>query len=140
MFLGEYAHTLDAKGRLIFPAKFRKALGSEVVIQKGIERCMIVYTPGEWDKAHRRVSALPTGSAKARSFRRFFFSQASSEEFDKSGRLTIPTGFREWASLEREVVVVGNGQTVEVWDRAKWDESRRSVEDNVDEISSELDI
>lgn len=140
LFVGEHHHSLDAKGRVIFPVRMRDELGAQVVIQKGIDRCLYVHPPQAWDEQVRKVTSLPTTNPAARRYARFFFSQASSEQLDRQGRLTIPQAFREYAGLDREVVIVGAGPRVEIWDRAAWDEHRREAESDVEQFASELDI
>ena len=140
LFLGEHHHSLDAKGRVIFPVRIREELGAQVVLQKGIERCLYVYPPQEWEKRVEAVRSLPSTNPRARRYARFFFSQASSEQLDRQGRLTIPQQFREYAGLEREVVIVGNGAHVEVWDRRTWESARSETEEGIDETTEELGI
>jgi MraZ protein len=139
-FVGEHEHSLDAKGRLIFPVRMREQLGAQVTLQKGIERCIYVYPPEEWDRQVRRVDDLPRTEPKARQYARFFFSQASRESIDRQGRLTIPQSFREYAGLERDVVVVGYGSRVEIWDREAWQRARAETEASMDDITRELGI
>jgi MraZ protein len=140
-FVGEHVHTLDAKGRLIFPVRMRDQLGPQVTLQKGIERCVYVYPPDEWERRVRDVNEkLPMTDPNARRFARFFFSQASREQVDRQGRLTIPPAFREYAGLEREVVVVGNGPRAEIWDRAAWEQHRAEAEASIEEIAAKLGI
>lgn len=140
MFLGEHYHSLDTKGRLIFPVRLREELGAQVVLQKGIERCLYVYPPQEWERRVADVTSLPTTDPNARRYARFFFSQASSESLDKQGRLTIPQPFRDYAGLDREVVIVGAGARVEIWDREAWEDQRSEVEDQVDDFTQQLGI
>jgi MraZ protein len=140
LFLGEHRHALDDKGRVIFPARMREDLGPQVVLQKGIDPCVYVLPPAEWDKQVANVSALPTTNPRARRYARFFFSQAQSERIDRQGRLTIPQGFREYAGLDRDIVVVGAGTRVEVWDSARWEQHRGEAEASVEDFTSELGI
>ena len=140
MFLGEHRHALDDKGRIIFPARLRDELGSQVVLQKGIEACVVVFPPAEWEKEVEKVTALPTTKPEARRYRRFFFSQAQSERIDKQGRLTIPQSFREYAGLARDVVIAGIGPRVEIWDAQVWNTQSESADSSVEDFASELDI
>lgn len=140
MFLGEHYHALDTKGRLILPVRIREELGAQVVLQKGIERCLYLYPPQEWERRVEDVRRLPQTDPNARRYARFFFSQASSESLDKQGRLTIPSPFRSYAGLEREVAVVGAGPRVEIWDRETWEEQRADAEAQVPDFTSELGI
>jgi MraZ protein len=140
LFLGEHRHALDAKGRVIFPARMREDLGAQVVLQKGIERCLYVLPPDEWERQVQRVNQLPTTNPEARRYARHFFSQASSERIDKQGRLTVPQGFREYAGLDRDVVIVGTGSRVEIWDAEAWETQRADVEGRLEDLSSDLGI
>lgn len=140
MFLGEHRHALDAKGRVIFPARLREMLGAQVVLQKGIDPCLYVLPPEEWERLVEKVSSLPTTRPDARRFARFFFSQAQSERIDRQGRMTIPPSFREYAGLERDVVVVGAGARVEIWDSARWEEHRAGTEAGVEDFAKDLEI
>ena len=140
MFLGEHRHSLDAKGRVIFPVRMRSDLGAQVVVQKGIEPCLYVLPPDEWDRQVARVTDLPTTNPDARRYARHFFSQASSERIDGQGRLTIPQGFREYAGLDRDVVIVGAGRRVEVWDASRWDGQRDADDSNLADLARDLGI
>lgn len=140
LFLGEHRHSLDAKGRVIFPVRMRSDLGAQVVVQKGIEPCLYVLPPDEWERQVARVTDLPTTNPDARRYARHFFSQASSERIDGQGRLTIPQAFRDYAGLEREVVIVGAGRRVEVWDATKWDAQRDAVESGLEDLTRDLGI
>lgn len=140
MFLGEHRHGLDAKGRVIFPVRMRSELGAQVVLQKGIEPCLYVLPPDEWERQVQRVTDLPTTNPDARRYARHFFSQASSERIDAQGRLTVPPSFRAYAGLERDVVVVGAGRRVEIWDAGRWEAQRGQVESNLEDFVRDLGI
>jgi transcriptional regulator MraZ len=140
LFLGEHRHALDEKGRLIFPARMREDLGAQIVLQKGIDPCLYVFPPDEWERQVQNVTSLPTTKPEARRYARFFFSQASSERIDRQGRLTVPPAFRDYAGLTRDVVVVGAGARVEIWDAARWETQRSEAEANVEDFTSELGI
>jgi len=140
LFLGEHRHGLDAKGRVIFPVRMRSELGAQVVLQKGIEPCLYVLPPDEWERQVQRVTDLPTTNPDARRYARHFFSQASSERIDAQGRLTVPPSFRAYAGLERDVVVVGAGRRVEIWDAGRWEAQRGQVESNLEDFVRDLGI
>lgn len=140
LFLGEHRHSLDAKGRVIFPVRMRSDLGAQVVVQKGIEPCLYVLPPDEWERQVQRVTDMPTTNPDARRYARHFFSQASSERVDGQGRLTIPQAFRDYAGLERDVVIVGAGRRVEIWDAPRWDAQRDAVESGLEELTRDLGI
>lgn len=140
MFLGEHRHALDAKGRVIFPVRLRESLGAQVVLQKGIDPCLYVLPPDEWERLVERVKALPTTKPEARRYARFFFSQAQAERIDRQGRLTVPQAFRAYAGLERDVVIVGAGARVEIWDVQRWEQHLSQSEAEVDDFAKELEI
>ncbi len=140
LFLGEHRHALDDKGRIIFPARMRDELGAQVVLQKGIESCVYVFPPDEWEREVEKVTSLPTTKPEARRYKRFFFSQAQGERIDRQGRLTIPQAFREYAGLTRDVVVAGVGPRVEIWDAQAWEAQRSDSENTVEDFASELGI
>lgn len=140
MFLGEHRHALDTKGRVIFPVRLREELGAQVVLQKGIDPCLYVLPPEEWERQVERVKALPTTKPEARRYARFFFSQAQSERIDRQGRLTVPQAFRTYAGLERDVVIVGVGSRVEIWDADRWEQHRSQSEAEVTDFAGELEI
>jgi MraZ protein len=140
LFLGEHRHALDEKGRIIFPARMREDLGAQVTLQKGIDPCVYVFPPDEWERQVANVASLPTTKPEARRYARFFFSQAQTERVDRQGRLTVPASFREYAGLSRDVVVVGAGQRVEIWDATRWEQHLGEAEQGVEEFTSELGI
>ncbi len=140
MFLGEHRHALDEKGRIVFPARLRSELGSNVVLQKGIESCLYVFPPAAWEREVEKVTTLPTTDPKARRYRRFFFSQAQNEKVDKQGRLTIPQAFRTYAGLTKDLVIAGNGSRIEIWDAPAWDVQNSEAENTVEDFASELGI
>ncbi len=121
-FKGEYNHSLDAKGRVIMPAKFREILGDEFVIARGLDHCLFVYSQTEWDNIENKIREMPTATEDGREFLRFLFAGASDCEIDKQGRVTIPTKYRKFAGLEKEVVLVGVLNRIEIWDAATWEE------------------
>ena len=122
MFIGEYSHTIDAKGRLIVPSKFREQLGDEFVVTKGLDGCLFVYENSEWKSFEEKLHALPLTNANARKFSRFFLAGACACEVDRQGRILIPSVLREFAHLEKDVVLVGVGSRIEIWNKAVWNE------------------
>ncbi|HVE92393.1 MAG TPA: division/cell wall cluster transcriptional repressor MraZ [Actinomycetota bacterium] len=140
MFLGEERRGLDDKGRLIFPSKMRDELGSAVVLQKGIERCLYVYPIGEWTRQVEKVTSLPTTHPDSRRYARHFFSQATQEALDKQNRITIPPSFRGYAGLEREVVVAGAGARLEIWEPEAWRRQAEQAESDLPDFTQELGI
>ena len=133
MFLGEFVHVLDDKGRLTIPAKFRADLETSLVVTRGIDRCLAVFPIPEWEQLAEQVSELPLTDRQARAFRRLLFANASDVSPDKQGRILIPPRLREYAHLDGEVVVVGINTYMELWNPEAWNEEREQVEgENVD--------
>ncbi len=122
MFLGTYAPKLDDKGRIILPAKFRDELASGIVMTRGQEHCVYVFSQREFESLHEKIRQAPVTSKQARDYLRVFLSGASDETPDRQGRVTIPGPLREWAGLDRELVVIGAGSRAEIWDAQTWDE------------------
>ena len=120
MFMGEYSHTIDAKGRMIIPSKFREELGEEFVLTKGLDGCLSIYPNSEWKAFEEKLKALPLNDKNARAFLRFFVASATMCELDKQGRILVPITLREFAGLEKDVVLTGNLTRIEVWSKEKW--------------------
>lgn len=136
MFMGEYNHTIDAKGRLIVPAKFREELGEVFVITKGLDGCLCVYANDEWTAFEEKLRTLPFTNKNARKMTRFFMSGATSCEVDKQGRILIPSTLREFAELEKDVVLVGVASRIEIWSKDKWNEN--CTYDDVEDIAESM--
>ena len=136
MFMGEYNHTIDTKGRLIIPSKFREVLGDEFVVTKGLDGCLFVYENNEWSAFEEKLKTLPITNKDARKFVRFFLAGAASVEVDKQGRILIPSVLREFAELQKDVVLIGVASRVEIWSRERW-EGTASYED-MDEIAEHM--
>ena len=133
MFMGEYSHTIDAKGRLIIPSKFREQLGEEFILTKGLDGCLSIFPQDEWKVVEEKLKALPLTNKNARTFSRFFVSSATSCELDKQGRILVPSTLREFAGLEKDVVLTGNITRIEIWSKEKWIEN--SSFDDMDAIA-----
>jgi MraZ protein len=129
MLIGEYKHTIDSKKRLAIPAKFREALGGKAVITRGLENCLVVYTLKEWEKMAKKIEELPTARADARDYARMIFSGACDVELDKLGRILIPDYLKNYASLKKNVTLIGMSNKIEVWDETQWQEHRKKIED-----------
>ncbi len=136
MFMGEYNHTIDAKGRLIIPSKFREILGDAFVVTKGLDGCLFVYDNEEWKRFEEKLRALPITNKEARQFVRFFLAGATEAEVDKQGRILIPNVLREFAGLTKDVVLVGVGSRIEIWSRERFEDTA-SFED-MDEIAEHM--
>lgn len=122
MFLGTYSPRLDTKGRIILPAKFREELSAGLVLTRGQEHCLYVFSVEEFKRLHEQLRSAPLSSRQARDYMRVFLSGASDEVPDKQGRITIPSALRKYARLDRELVVIGAGTRAEIWDAQTWDE------------------
>lgn len=120
MFMGEFHHSIDDKGRLILPAKFREELGDSFIITRGLEDCLFIYSMNEWQKITCKLNNLPFTKKDARSFMRFFLSGATATEFDKQGRINITSPLISYADLKKECVIIGVGDRIEVWSSEKW--------------------
>ena len=136
MFIGEYSHTIDAKGRLIVPSKFREQLGDEFVVTKGLDGCLFVYENSEWKSFEEKLHALPLTNANARKFSRFFMAGAAPCEMGKQGRTFIAATLREFAQMKKEVVLTGMADRIEIWSKEKWIENN-SYED-MDDIAASM--
>ena len=136
MFMGEYNHTIDPKGRVIVPAKFRDALGEHFVVTKGLDGCLFVYDEKEWTLFEEKLKTLPITNKEARAFVRFFLAGAAEVETDKQGRILLPLVLREYAELEKDVVLIGAGGRVEIWSKGRWDKTAQF--DDVNEIAEHM--
>ncbi|MDK2887692.1 MraZ protein [Desulfofundulus australicus DSM 11792] len=138
MFLGEYRHTIDAKGRLIIPARFREGLGEKFVLTKGLDGCLFAYPPQEWAEMENKMRSLPLTRADARAFVRFFFAGACECEIDKQGRILIPGNLREYAGIEKDVVIIGVSVRVEIWSAERWEAYNSQAAGQVEEIAEKI--
>lgn len=136
MFTGEYNHSIDAKGRLIVPAKFREQLGNEFVVTKGLDGCLFVYSEEKWARIEESLKEKPLTSKDARKFLRFFFAGAATCEVDKQGRILLPANLREYAGIDKDVVSVGVFDRVEIWNKERWQENGDF--DDMDEIAENM--
>ena len=136
MFMGEYNHTIDAKGRLIIPSKFREALGSEFVLTKGLDGCLFVFPMKEWEAFEEKLRSLPLIDKNARKFSRFFLAGASTCELDKQGRILVPGTLREFAQMDKEIVLTGMLDRIEVWSKEQWLEN--NAYDDMDDIAQSM--
>lgn len=120
VFLGEFQHALDDKGRLIIPARFRDGLGERFIVTRGLDQCLFAYPEAEWQVLESRLKSLPLTKADARAFVRFLFSGAYECEPDRQGRIMLPAGLRQYAGLEKDVAVIGVSTRVEIWAAERW--------------------
>ncbi len=138
MFMGEHQHSIDDKGRLIIPSKFREALGTPFVVTRGLDNCLFVYPMSEWHVMEQKLKSLPMMKSDARAFTRFFFSGATECELDKQGRVNIPANLRDYAKLDKECMVLGVSGRVEIWSKAAWDSYYAQSEDTFNDIAEKL--
>lgn len=138
MFMGEFQHSIDEKGRLIVPTKFREALGPAFVITRGLDSCLFVYPIKEWAALEQKLKSLPLMKSDARAFTRFFFSGATECELDKQGRVNIPANLREHAKLDKECVIIGVSTRVEIWSKENWEKYAQASEESFNEIAEKL--
>ena len=120
MLMGEFHHTIDEKGRIIIPSKFREELGNNFIITRGLEECLFIYSMENWNKITSKLNSLPFTKRDARSFTRFFLSGATAAEFDKQGRINITSPLVSYAELKKECVIIGVGDRLEIWSSEKW--------------------
>lgn len=137
MFMSEYNHTIDVKGRLIIPSKFREVLGEEFVISKGMDGCLFVYANDDWAAFEQKLTSLPMTNKEARKFARFFLAGAAQVELDKQGRILLPQALREFAELDKDVVLVGVGSRIEIWSREKYEAESDDVD--MDDIAASME-
>ncbi|MBI3260923.1 division/cell wall cluster transcriptional repressor MraZ [Candidatus Berkelbacteria bacterium] len=138
MFIGEFQHTVDGKGRLAVPYRFRKQLGKGAVITRGIELNLVVYPASEWENAARKLITTPFGDSKARSFARFMLSGALEVEFDRQGRALVPQFLREYAGIKNQVVVIGMYNKVEIWELSRWSKLKKEASGSREELLKHL--
>ena len=138
MFRGEYSHTVDAKGRLIIPLKFREQLGEECIVTRGLDGCLFIFESGEWEAYEEKLRKLPMTNKNARSFVRFLSGVATPCEFDKQGRILLPATLRKFAGIEKDVILAGLPNRIEVWSEQKWNENNNYEEIDMDEIAGHL--
>lgn len=138
MFIGEYQHNVDQKKRLALPSKFRKELGRQVVVTRGLDKCLFIYPLKTWKELAQKLGTLPMGESGTRSFIRLMLAGATDVEMDSQGRVLVPDYLKEYAGLEKEVIVAGLFNRLEVWDEDKWKEYKTKAEANTDEIAEQL--
>ena len=138
MFMGEYSHTIDTKGRLIIPSKFREELGETFVVTKGLDGCLFVFSDEEWKAFEIKLKSLPLTNKNARQFARFFVAGATPCELDKQGRILLPATLREFAGLEKDVVLTGMLNRIEIWSKEKWNENNSLDDVAMDEIAEQM--
>ena len=141
MFMGEYQHSVDLKGRLIIPSKFREQLGDRMVVTRGLDGCLYIYSPEGWEKFLGKLESLTLLKKADRKFMRFFVAGATECELDKQGRILLPAPLRSAAGIDKDVVLAGMMEIIEVWDKDKWEDNNNYEDMNdVAESMAELGI
>ncbi len=140
MLIGEYEHSLDAKGRLIMPVKLRESIGEVVIITKGLDGCLFGFSKTEWTNFEEKLKSLPLTNKNARDFVRFFLSGAVECEIDKQGRFLVASNLREYASMEKEIVIIGVGTRIEFWSKDKWKKYNSCENISADDIAENMTI
>jgi len=138
MLLGEYKHTLDEKGRIAIPAKFRMNISSGAIITRGLDHCLFMFDLQEWEKMVQKITALPLAQSNARAFSRLMLAGAMDVKIDVQGRILIPDYLREYAQLKKQVIVAGVYSRIEIWDADAWQEYKAKTESASDEIAEKL--
>lgn len=138
MFIGEFTHNLDVKGRIAIPVKFRDKVSGGAIITRGLDHCLFIFTNKEWETLAQKLIALPMAQANSRAFSRLMLAGAMDVELDKQGRILIPDYLREYAGLKKEIVVAGIYNRMEIWDKEKWNEYKTKTESESDEIAEKL--
>ena len=138
MFIGEYQHSIDPKGRLAVPAKFRQALSKGAVVTKGLDDCLFLFSKTEWQKLADKLAALPIAKANTRAFARLMLAGAMEAEIDKQGRMLIPDYLRKYASIKKKVVITGLYNRLEIWDEIKWNKYKQGTETKSGDIAEAL--
>ena len=136
--MGEYEHSLDAKGRLIMPAKLRQDIGEKFVITKGLDGCLFVFSQNEWSNFESKLKELPLTNKNARDFVRFFLSGATECEIDKQGRFLLVNTLREYAEITKEVIIIGVGTRLEIWNKEKWKKYNSDENISADTIAENM--
>lgn len=138
MFIGEYEHSVDVKGRIIMPSKLRENIGEKFIITKGLDKCLFAYSKSEWSNFEEKLKTLPLTNKNARDFVRFFLSGAVECEIDKQGRFLVPANLRTYANIDKEIVIIGVGTRLEIWNKESW--TNYSSEENIsaDEIAENM--
>lgn len=138
MLMGEYHHNLDEKGRIIIPSRLREELGDSIIVTRGIEDCLFIYSEKEWSKAVSMLKQLPFTKKDARSFTRMLLSGATNAEFDKQGRIKLSPVLTSYAGLEKECVIVGVSDRLEIWSKEKWDSFMSDASENLSDLAEHL--
>lgn len=138
MLIGEYEHSLDIKGRLIMPAKLRETIGEKFIVTKGLDGCLFAFSLVEWANFEQKLRTLPISNKDARAFSRFFFAGAIECEIDKQGRFLISSNLREFANLDKDIIIVGMDSRIEIWSKEKWQQCDENI--SADDIAEKMEM
>ncbi len=138
MFIGEYKHSLDDKGRIAIPSKFRKALAKGAVVTRGLDTSLFLFPKEEWDKLAAKLASLPLGQSNSRAFARLMLAGAMDVDMDKQGRVVLPEYLREYAGMKKNLILAGLFNRLELWDEAKWEQYKKKVEGDADSVAEKL--
>ncbi|MEX1014699.1 MAG: division/cell wall cluster transcriptional repressor MraZ [Candidatus Paceibacterota bacterium] len=138
MLLGEYQHTLDSKGRIAIPAKFRAKLGDGAIITRGLDKCLFVFGMDEWSKLADKLTSLPLAQSNSRAFARLMLAGAVDVKLDVQGRVLVPEYLRDYGSLDKQVIVAGLYNRIEIWNSEKWEKYKKKTEGSSEEIAEKL--
>jgi len=142
MFYGEFSHTIDRKGRVIIPAKFREVAESNYIdtfyVTRGLDRCLFLFTEEEWKLQEQKFKGLSFTKSETRRFNRLYFSGASRVTCDKQGRILVPTYLQKFAQITRKIIIIGVSNRIEIWDEDKWNEFYKSSSDSFEQIAENI--
>ena len=138
MFIGQYNHNIDAKGRIIVPARFREELGDKVIICKWLDGCLAIYTQDQWEKLLEQLVTLPSTMREARIYQRTMLANATEEEFDSQGRVLLPSSLIKEANIAKECVFIGVGDHVECWAKESWEAFQKTGESDFESVAEKL--
>lgn len=138
MLKGQYSNSIDIKGRIVLPKKYRSTFGEQVVVSRGLEGCLNVYPVAEWQEVEKKLATLPTTKKQARDYTRLVLSSAEDLELDKMGRINLPEHLIRMASLDKNCIIIGVGKNLEIWDENRWNEYNQNVESSFEEIAESL--
>ncbi|MDD4503633.1 MAG: division/cell wall cluster transcriptional repressor MraZ [Clostridiaceae bacterium] len=138
MFIGEYQHTLDPKNRVIMPSKFREKLGDSFVMTKGLDNCLFIYSSKEWSIVEDKLKSLPMTNKDARAFVRFFFAGACECDLDKQGRIVMPNNLKEYANIDKELVIIGVSTRIEIWSKEEWNKFNSDANISYEDVAEKM--
>lgn len=138
MFIGEYQHTLDPKNRVIMPSKFREKLGDSFVMTKGLDNCLFVYSSEEWSIVEEKLKSLPMTNKDARAFVRFFFAGACECDLDKQGRIVMPNHLKDYAKIDKELVIIGVSTRIEIWSKEEWNKFNSDANISYEDVAEKM--